>query len=488
MMLPDVGNRIPSLIDQPVPSAPQIRPAGTADAAWISDFLRQRWGVTTIVAHGEVIDAAQLPALVAEPQRGLITYRRLGGDAELVTLDAVPPGSGTGTALLEALTGKLSAEGCVRLWLTMTNANLSALRFYLRRGFRLSGVRPGAVDQARELKPSIPLVGEYCIPVHDEFDLCCALDPAKQNISAPPPWGERRPDPLATARQGYAEELRFTAPIRSAAVVKAFATVPREHFLGPGPWRILSPTTLAEYWTTDNADPRHVYHDVLVALDEKRRLNNGQPSLWAYLYDQLGMTPGSHVLHVGAGTGYYSAVLAEIVGSAGRVTAIEIDPSLAAKAQENLGFAWPQARIVAADGFAFRPERPADAIIVNAGVTHFSPAWLDALAAENGRLLVPLTNAERWGGFLLITRQAGGTQHYSARFVHHVGIIPCVGGRDPAAEARLEEALAKSPLTAVRSLRRAPEEPDWSCWLSGDGWWLSVAPVPESNVAGLRDA
>jgi protein-L-isoaspartate(D-aspartate) O-methyltransferase len=120
-------------------------------------------------------------------------------------------------------------------------------------------------------------------------------------------------------------------------------------------------------------------------------------------------------------------------------------------------------------------------------VTHFAPAWLDSLAAENGRLLVPLTNAENWGGYLLVTRQGGGTRNYPARFVHHVGVIPCIGGRNSEAEARLKEALARSPLTAVRSLRRSPEEPDASCWLAGEGWWLSVALVSESSLAGLRD-
>jgi protein-L-isoaspartate(D-aspartate) O-methyltransferase len=470
-------------IDEPAPSAPLVRPADAADGVWISNLLRERWGAATVVVHGEVIDVAQLPALVAEPRRGLATYRRLGGEAELVTLDAVPPGSGTGTALLEALTRKLVADGCARLWLTMTNGNLSALQFYLRRGFRPNQVRPGAVDRARELKPSIPLVGEHGIPLHDELDLCRVLDPSAQNVSVPPPWSKPRPDPVAAARHGYAEELRCTAPIRNAAVVNAFATVPREQFLGPGPWRILSPMSLATYWTTENADPRHVYHDVLVAIDETRRLNNGQPSLWACLYDRLDLRPGAHVVHVGAGTGYYSAILAEIVGPAGQVTAIEIDPVLAAWARENLHLAWPQARVVAADGFAFRPAPPADAVIVNAGVTHLSPAWLDSLAAEKGRLLVPLTNAEMYGGFLLITRQAGGAQRYPARFVHHVGIIPCSGGRNPVAEARLAQALATAPLTAVQSLRRAPEEPDASCWLAGDGWWLSTAPVSDSDAA-----
>jgi protein-L-isoaspartate(D-aspartate) O-methyltransferase len=467
--------------DPPDPSAPPIRPSGAADMNWISDFLRERWGATTIVVHDEVIDAARLPALIAEHRRGLATYRRLGADAELVTFDTVPPGIGTGTALISELTRKLQAEGCARLWLTMTNGNLSALQFYLRRGFRLSGLRPGAVDRARELKPSIPLLGEYGIPIHDELDLCCVLDPGMRDLSAAAPWSERRPDPVAAAREAYAEELRCTAPIRNAAVVKAFATVPRERFLGRGPWRILSPMSLAAYWTTDDADPRHLYHDVLVAIDPIRRLNNGQPSLWAYLYDQLGLSPGEHVVHVGAGTGYYSAILAEIVGAAGRVTAIEIDPGLASWARENLSLAWPQARVVEADGFVFCPEQPADAVIVNAGVTHLSPAWLDSLAAENGRLLVPLTNAEMWGGFLLITRHAGETQHYPARFVHHVGVIPCVGGRDPEAAARLKEALAKAPFSAIQSLHRAPEEPDGSCWLAGNGWWLSTAPVPVSS-------
>jgi protein-L-isoaspartate(D-aspartate) O-methyltransferase len=89
--------------------------------------------------------------------------------------------------------------------------------------------------------------------------------------------------PVEEARHSYAAELRFTAKMRSSALVNAFATVPREQFVGPGPWRIKSPMDLAEYWTTDDDDPSQVYHDVLIALDESRGINNGQPSLWAYL-------------------------------------------------------------------------------------------------------------------------------------------------------------------------------------------------------------
>src|SRR5215813_4892478 len=184
---------------------------------------------------------------------------------------------------------------------------------------------------------------------------------------------------IEQARHWYAEELRFTAKVGSRAVIDAFATVPRELFFGPGPWRILSPMAASDYWTTEDANPRHLYHDVLIAIDEERRLNNGQPSLWARMYDQLQLREGAHVVHIGAGTGYYSAILAEIVGRAGQVTAIEIDPALAARASDNLA-AWPQATAVAADGFTYLPDGPSDAIVVNAGVTHFSSVWLDSLA------------------------------------------------------------------------------------------------------------
>jgi protein-L-isoaspartate(D-aspartate) O-methyltransferase len=278
---------------------------------------------------------------------------------------------------------------------------------------------------------------------------------------------------IEAARQSYAEELRFIAAVRSPAVIAAFASVPRERFVGPGPWRILSAMFTAEYWTTEDADARHVYHDVLIALDESRRLNNGQPSLWAFLYDQLGLAPGSHVMHVGAGTGYYTAILAEIVGETGAVTALEVDPGLAGQARANLA-PWKQATLIEANGFDYRPARPADAIIVSAGVNQFSRIWIDALAEDSGRLLVPLTASNRWGGALLVTRRTHATA-YPVRHLTPVGFIHCVGGRDPDADARLKAALSRAELSAVQSLRLAPEEPDETCWLAGDGWWLSTA-------------
>ena len=163
-----------------------IRPATPADRPWIEDLLREQWHSTQVVTHGEIIDAAALPALVAEDRRGLATWRRLGSDAELITLNAVPTGRGTGSALIEALVRMLQEQDCQRLWLTTTNDNVSALTFYLLRGFRLLHVAPGAIDAARRQKPTISLIGRHGIPIHDELARCRFI--GTQDTSTAPPW------------------------------------------------------------------------------------------------------------------------------------------------------------------------------------------------------------------------------------------------------------------------------------------------------------
>jgi protein-L-isoaspartate(D-aspartate) O-methyltransferase len=105
---------------------------------------------------------------------------------------------------------------------------------------------------------------------------------------------------LDTRRQFYAEELRAVANLQSGALVKAFAKVPREHFLGPGPWQILNPS-FDSYRTTPDADPKHLYHNVLIAIDAGRQLNNGQPSGLALWFDALDLQEGNRVVHVGCG-------------------------------------------------------------------------------------------------------------------------------------------------------------------------------------------
>src|SRR5215469_2255253 len=260
---------------------------------------------------------------------------------------------------------------------------------------------------------------------------------------------------LEALRAYYAEELRAVANLQSEALVKAFAKVPRERFLGPGPWQILSPGF--EYRTTNDADPK---------------LNNGHPSFLAFLIEQLALQAGDHVVHVGCGTGYYTAVMAEVVESVGNVTAYEIDPALAERTRENLSYL-PHVEVIAGDGGEMDPG-PSDAILINAGATHLRPVWLDALRL-GGRLLVPLTiddedDGSQWGRVLKVAHQS---QAFAACFVSEVGIYPCHGARDSAFNEKLQKAFKRGDWKAVKTLRRDPHEPDDTCWFHAETFCLS---------------
>jgi protein-L-isoaspartate(D-aspartate) O-methyltransferase len=253
------------------------------------------------------------------------------------------------------------------------------------------------------------------------------------------------------------------------ALRRAFAAVPRERFLGPGPWTLALPEG---YVRTPDADPAHVRRDVTVALDPERSLHNGQPSVLARLIGHLGVHPGDRVLHVGCGTGYYTAILAELAGPAGRVTALEVDPGLAARARENLAGV-PGVEVLAADGTRHDPG-PVERILVNAGMTHPPALWLDRLA-PGGVMVLPLSGRDRLGGFLRVERRRAERREvgYAAQFVLICAVYPCEG-RDLKAESLLDGAFPHGGWPAVRSLRRDEHEREAACWLHGPGFCLST--------------
>ncbi len=281
---------------------------------------------------------------------------------------------------------------------------------------------------------------------------------------------------VEAARRFYAEELRFLARISSPALFAAFATVPRERFTGPGPWRIMGGN---RYWTTEDADPRHVYHNVLIALDEAKGINNGQPSLWAQFFDQLGIESNDSVLHLGCGTGYYTAILAELTGPQGKVTAVEIDADLAERARAALE-PWPQAAVLQADG-AIGPFDPADAVVASAGATHPPQAWLQAVK-PGGRLLFPLTSAGGGGAMALLTRKTA--ENFAARLDFGVYFIGFSGARDSDVSAQLAAVLKRDQGSSVKSLRCDVHDRDETCWLHGEGWCFSARdPVAAESIA-----
>lgn len=286
---------------------------------------------------------------------------------------------------------------------------------------------------------------------------------------------------LEAARRAFAEELRAVAPVRrNDRVVEAFAAVPRERFLGPGPWKILPGGRPSQAYRTPDGDPAHLYHDVLVPLDEAREINNGQPSLWAYMFDRLDARPGERVLQVGAGTGYYTAILAELVGGRGRVTAVEYDADLAARAAANLR-PWPQVKLVHGDG-ATVDAGEVDLIVAFAGMTHPAPLWLERLS-EGGRLMMGLTAPDKWG-FMLLAIRAGDAFH--AESLGPCGIIPFVG-RDEASAERLGTALErlKGKDVPIASLHRGapPQAAKRHVWHWGPGFWLSRRALSRDRSA-----
>jgi len=273
---------------------------------------------------------------------------------------------------------------------------------------------------------------------------------------------------LEVERQRYADRLMHGIGGDTRRLRDAFADTAREDFVGLAPWPLLG-HDLGRTWSDDARD---LYQDVLVGLDADRGINNGQPSLHARCLAACNPQPGETVLHVGAGTGYYSAILAQLVGERGRVIAYEIEPDLAARAAVNLK-PWPQVGVQAVSG-AIPPLPACDVIYVNAGATHPLAAWLDALR-DGARLMFPLTPDDSSGCMLLVTHLAGS--RYAARAMMRVAFIACVDARDAAASAALRRAFAWGSVDAVQSLHR-DDHPDDTAWCAGSGWWLSTRPPP----------
>ncbi len=152
-----------------------IRPFVKSDLVWTVPLWRDEMGLEIIVVHSEKYDLTQFPGLIAEiddQPAGIATYRiDPDGNFELLSIHCPIQNCGAGTALIEAVKHKAQENGAKRLWLITTNDNTPALRWYQRRGFHLYALHRNAVEEARKLKPEIPLLGNDDIPITDEIEL-----------------------------------------------------------------------------------------------------------------------------------------------------------------------------------------------------------------------------------------------------------------------------------------------------------------------------
>ncbi|BCG86437.1 SAM-dependent methyltransferase [Mesorhizobium sp. 113-3-9] len=244
---------------------------------------------------------------------------------------------------------------------------------------------------------------------------------------------------------------------------EVFASVPREAFLGPGPWTIVAGNGRV---TTPSADPSHIYQNVLVALDADKGINNGEPFLHAMWIGKLAPKLGETVTHIGAGTGYYTALLARLVSPGGTVTAFELDDKLADLARRNLK-AYGNATVVHGDAVT-TPLPPSDIIYVNAGVVAPPAGWLKALR-PGGRMIFPWRPAERVPLAVMVTRTQKG---FACDPFMRSWFIPCFGASvaDLAAKIPTREQAARSRSIWLTS-DKAPDRTATAIF--GDVWFSS---------------
>jgi protein-L-isoaspartate(D-aspartate) O-methyltransferase len=257
---------------------------------------------------------------------------------------------------------------------------------------------------------------------------------------------KKKIDRLAACRLFYAKMAAAGGGQLREDLEHAFEIVPREYFLGPGPWLAVSSIS-GMHVATPTDDAIHVYQNVLFVLDREKRINNGEPFLHGQLLGALAPARGNVALHIGCGTGYYTAILAHLVGPSGKVIAYEIEPALGRRALENLK-PWDNVEVRIASGVDGLPR--CDAIYVNAGATRPVAGWLDALK-EGGKLLFPLVGLEDAGVPLLLTKPKlrpdaifiGDRGSIGAKVIGYCGFVPC---RDA-----FEQAEAVNVTAAFRS-------------------------------------
>ncbi|QPC91379.1 methyltransferase domain-containing protein [Mesorhizobium sp. INR15] len=262
---------------------------------------------------------------------------------------------------------------------------------------------------------------------------------------------------IEDARSFYARLMAAHAASPDPRLESVFAAVPREAFLGPGPWTIIAGNGKI---TTPSADPAMIYQNVLVALDAAKGINNGEPFLHAMWIGKLGPKPGETVCHIGSGTGYYTALLARLVSPGGTVTAFELEADLAAKAKANLE-AYGNVTVIHGDA-VIAPLPRSDIIYVNAGVAAPPAGWLKALQ-PGGRMIFPWRPAERVPFAVMVTRTDKGL---ACDPFMRSWFIPCFG-------ASVADLTAKIP-TREQAAR-------------GRSIWLTEDKLPDRTATAIFD-
>jgi GNAT superfamily N-acetyltransferase len=145
-----------------------------ASTELIARLWQEHWGLPIVTAKREYMppDVEGLTWHTRDGRTlGLVTWAVDGRRAEIVSLNALEPGRGIGSRLMDVAEEELQRRGVRTAHLVTTNDNPMALSFYLRRGYRLVHLRLDAMDRVRRAKPQVPLTGNDGIPLRDMWEL-----------------------------------------------------------------------------------------------------------------------------------------------------------------------------------------------------------------------------------------------------------------------------------------------------------------------------
>ena len=150
------------------------------DREEVARFIEQHWQGRVVMSSGKAYYPHQEQGFFERRGGeivGLLTYHVDEQCMEILTLNSTVEGQGIGSMLMLSAIDSARELGCKKIWLTTTNDRLRVVDFHQRLGFRLTKVKLGVVDEARKVKPQIPLAGERGVPIRDELVMELEIEP-----------------------------------------------------------------------------------------------------------------------------------------------------------------------------------------------------------------------------------------------------------------------------------------------------------------------